>query len=174
MKTEIHRNTVEENIKRLGERIQDADAAMFTTVDPDGALRSRPMASLKTPFNGELWFFTHRRAGKSESIQNDKHVNVAYVDPKRQTYVSISGRADLVEDAEKRGQLWTPELGTWFPEGLQDPDLSLIRVRVESAEYWDSPATTFVHLVGFNPEKPNEARPSTGSNERLEFPPATH
>jgi general stress protein 26 len=43
----------------------------------------------------------------------------------------------------------------WFPDGLDDPDLALLRVHVEAAEYWDSPSSTMVHIVGFvRPSRP--------------------
>src|SRR5919205_372923 len=45
-------DTSDENIRKLGELIQDIRIAMLTTVDDDGTLRSRPMGTLKTPFDG--------------------------------------------------------------------------------------------------------------------------
>jgi hypothetical protein len=40
-------------------------------------------------------------------------------------------------------------LKAWFPDGLGDPDLALLRVRVEKAEYWDAPSSKMVQLAGF-------------------------
>jgi hypothetical protein len=37
----------------------------------------------------------------------------------------------------------------WFPNGIDDPTMGLLRIEVEKAEYWDSPSSTMVHLVGF-------------------------
>lgn len=175
MKTEINRNTYDENIARLNELIKDVEVAMFTTVDPDGYLRSRPMATQKTEFDGELWFFTSNKSGKVQSIETDQHVNVGFADPKRQKYVSVSGRAELVKDREKMKELWSPAFKAWFPEGLQDPELGLLRVRVESAEYWDSPSSTIVHLVGFAKALINaESADDLGENKRVEIRPPMH
>ena len=41
-------------IETIGDLIKDIRVAMLTTVEADGALRSRPMATQSTPFDGEL------------------------------------------------------------------------------------------------------------------------
>jgi general stress protein 26 len=37
---------------------------------------------------------------------------------------------------------------TWFPGGLQDPNLALMKVEVASAEYWDTPGGRVMQLIG--------------------------
>ncbi len=59
------------------------------------------------------------------------------------------GTAELVRDLDKARELWNPDLETWFPRGLDDPDLALLRVTVTRAECWDSPDGAVVHLSGF-------------------------
>lgn len=138
-----------EDVKKLGELIQDINVAMLTTVCDDGSLRSRPMATQQTgDFDGTLWFFTKADAPKVHEA--DHHpVNLAYAKPDKQHYVSVSGKAALVRDQAKIKELWNPMYKAWFPKGLDDPELALLRVDVEKAEYWDSPSSTMVHLVGF-------------------------
>lgn len=140
---------MQDNIKRLGKMIQGIRVAMLTTLDPDGVLRSRPMATQEVEFDGRLWFFTGKQSGKVTAIQNEQHVNVAYASPDDNRYVSIAGRASVLRDEKKIRELWTPAMRAWFPKGVDDPDISLIAVDVESAEYWESPSSTIVHLVGF-------------------------
>ena len=67
-----------ESIEKLRELIRDIKFAMFTTVDLDGSLYSRPMACQEVEFDGDLWFFSKRSSGKIRSIEADKHVNVSY------------------------------------------------------------------------------------------------
>ena len=43
--------------------------------------------------------------------------------------------------------LWKPALKVWFPEGFNDPDLVLLRVKPVSAEYWDSSTHKFVQFL---------------------------
>lgn len=139
----------EDNIKRLGELIRGIRVAMMTTVDRSGALLSRPMATQEKDFDGRLWFFTRDHSGKVASIENDQHVNLAYVSEDDNRFISVSGRAEIVHDKEKMKELWNPMLKAWFPNGVDDPEIALISVDVESAGYWDAPSGAFVMLAGF-------------------------
>ena len=122
---------------------------MLTTAEPDGKLRSRPMATQKAEFDGTLWFFTRASSPKVDEVEQWHNVNLSYASPDSNTYVSVTGTASLVRDAAKVKELWNPILKAWFPNGLEDPDLALLHVTVQKAEFWDSPSSTMVHIAGF-------------------------
>ncbi len=109
------------------------------------------MATLKIDernFDGKLWFFTDRHSPKVDSISYNQRVNLAYADPVKQKYISVTGRSYLVDDKALIKKLWTPIMKAWFPEGMDDPNLVLICVEVESAELWDSPPSKVVQIAG--------------------------
>ena len=139
----------DEQIKKLAEMIKDIDFAMLTTVAADGTLHSRPMSTQRVEFDGDLWFFTRASAPKVGEIEGEHQVNVAYAKPEDQRYISVSGRAVVVRDRAKIEELWSPVLKAWFPEGPEDPDLALLKVSAERAEYWDSPASAVAHAISF-------------------------
>jgi general stress protein 26 len=139
----------EASIRKLAELLQDMNVAMLTTVASDGSLRSRPMATQQGEFDGDLWFFTRASSGKVHEVEEQSRVNLAYAEPSENSYVSVSGRAELVRDRSRIEDLWSPIYLTWFPSGLEDPELALIRVEVEAAEYWDAPSSRLVQLAGF-------------------------
>ncbi len=138
----------EESIKKVNDLIEDVQIAMLTTID-GGTLRSRPMQTQEAEFDGDLWFFTSTDTHKTDEIEKDNRVNVAYASPNDNTYVSVSGTAALVNDKEKIEELWNPILKAWFPKGLDDPTLILLKVSVEQAEYWDSTSSTVVQVGAF-------------------------
>lgn len=136
------------NIEKLGKMIKDIKYAMFSTVDKDGSIRSRPMANQGSDFNGELWFFTKASAPKVDEVEAEHRVNVSYADPSGQTYVSMSGLATLVRDKAKNNELWTTPMKAWFPDGPDDQDVALLKVAVDKAQYWDTPSSGIAHAVG--------------------------
>jgi general stress protein 26 len=140
--------TREEGIKKLNELIKEVKVAMLTTIDW-GVLRSRPMQTQDFDFDGDLWFFTSSETHKTEEIEKDRRVNVSYAAPDSNTYVSVSGTAEILKDRAKIEELWTPIHKAWFPEGPDDPNLVLLKVTVDQAEYWDSPSSTIVQVAGF-------------------------
>lgn len=130
--------TREESIEKVADIIKDITITMLVTLDARGLPRSRPMTTQKTPFDGTLWFFTSRDAEAAHDIQRAPNVNLAYASTGSESYLSVTGSAEVVEDRAKAQELWNPILKAWF-EGPDDPMLRLIRVDVEHAEYWDTP-----------------------------------
>jgi len=158
-----------EEIQKLGELIKDINIAMLTTALPDGSLRSRPMATQGGDFDGTLWFFTGIETGKVHEIQDDQHVNLAYSEPGAQKYVSVSGKARIVRDQSKIDELWSTPLKAWFPGGKDDPNIAILKIEVDSAEYWDMPSSKMVHLIGFVKATVTGQSYEPGENEKIEL-----
>jgi general stress protein 26 len=144
-----HNDNHAESVAKVAGLIKGIKVAMLTTITDDGVLRSRPMATLDRPFDGELWFFTEAGAPKVSEIEREHEVNLGYADPSDNRYVSVSGRAQLVHDSKKIEALWSPGMKAFFPKGKEDPNLALLRIDVDSVEYWSSPSGAVVKLVGF-------------------------
>ena len=135
--------------QKLYDLIKGMKIAMMTTVDTDGTLHSRPMHSQQADEHGDLWFFTKIQSPKITEISRDNEVNLAYSDPDRQHYVSVSGKAEIVRDRARIAEMWSEGMRTWFPGGQDDPTIALIRVHPARGEYWDSPNSTVLHLYGY-------------------------
>lgn len=156
-----------EAVKKLGELIEDIEFVMLTTVEEDGSLRSRPMQTQQVEFDGDLWFFTHAGTAKVEEIEHERNVNVSYAKPEDNRYVSVSGKARTVRDRARIEELWNPALKAWFPKGKDDPEIALIKVSVERAEYWDAPSSTLVQIAGFVKAVATGETYEPGENEKL-------
>ena len=133
----------------LWDLIKDIRFAMFTTRhDSNGHLHSRPMTTQNSSLDEDsnLWFFMSRKGDPVADFQAEPMVNVAYADPGSDSYVSVSGTASIVEDIAKKQQLWTKMAEAWFPGGVDDPDLALVRVKIAHANYWDVKESKLVQL----------------------------
>lgn len=137
----------EKSFAHLKSLIEDIQFCMLTTADDDGTLRSRPLQTAGVDDDCTLWFFTSRSSPKvTEAQAGGGSVNVSYANPAKSDFVSISGRATIVQDRAKMKALYTKWVEVFFPKGLDDPDLALLRVDVEKAEYWDAPNTAIGRL----------------------------
>jgi general stress protein 26 len=135
-------------MRKLRRLVKGIRVAMMTTTTEDGSLHSRPMATSEAlDEGGSLWFFTSCETEKVREINADHRVNVTYSDPDDDRYVAITGKAELIRDREKMKELWSPLLRAWFPRGLDEPDIALLRVDVERAEYWDPTAGVLSAIV---------------------------
>jgi general stress protein 26 len=136
-------------VAKLNELTKDIEFAMLTTIRPNGRLYSCPMAAAEVDSDGALWFFSGNNTEKVEAIKGDPRINLAYSDSGSQRYISITGNAEPVRDHVKAKELWKPLYNAWFPMGLQDPNLILLKVHLQAAEYWDEAAGRMVPLGGF-------------------------
>lgn len=134
--------------EKLWNLIKDMKFGMFTTHHGNGHLHSRPMTTQNKKIDEDdtLWFFMSRSAEPVADLAHDAQVNVAYAHPGDDTYVSVSGTATLEEDAAIKRRLWSKVTEAWFPKGVDDPDLALVRVRISHAHYWDVKSSKLVQL----------------------------
>ena len=160
-------NSHTDAVDKLRSLMKDVKFCMLTTVHEGGYLHSRPMALQQSEFDGDLWFFTGRSTEKVAEVAHDQQVNVSFAKPDDNVYVSVSGRARLVNDREKAKELWNPFYRTWFPEGLNDPDLVLLKIEVDRAEYWDAPNGIVTHLFGVVKAMATGQRPDMGDHQKL-------
>lgn len=138
-----------ESQRKLWDLIKDIRFAMFTTRRGDADLHSHPMTTQNSRLDEDanLWFFMSRSSETVADLAADPHVNVVYADPGADRYVSISGSAAVVDDIEKKLALWSNLVAAWFPKGVDDPDLALVRVRIRQAAYWDVTSSKLVQLI---------------------------
>lgn len=126
----------DDQVQKIRELLEDFDTAMLVTHGDEFA-RARPMAIAAVEPNCNVWFFTARSSPKVHEIQDDQSVLIV-CQGERGRYVTLNGRAELVADRAKARQLWSDSIKTWFPDGLDDPELLLICVHADGAEYWRS------------------------------------
>ena len=121
--------------KRLDELIATFDTAMLVTTSLEGQPRARPMAIAGHDRGGLLYFAT--RAADEKMNEVLEHPQVAVTMQSETRFLSISGRARIETDVQLARSLWRPSMKLWFPEGAEDPQLTLILVDPLCAEYWD-------------------------------------
>ena len=136
-------------VRKLAELIGKVRIAMLTTLTREGAFRSRPITTHGARFDGDLWFLTRIDSSKLEEVRQHRRVGLTYAKLDENIYVSLSGTAEMLVDQRKAEELWDPAYHAWFPGGPSDPDLALIKVTIERAEYWAAPALTWPLSAGF-------------------------
>lgn len=154
--------------EKLWTMMKDIRIAMLTTQDA-GHLRARPMAASQSGFDGTLWFFTKASSHKAAEVGSDHKVGITYADSGAQNYVSLSGTAELVQDKAAIAEHWGEWARTWFPKGQEDPDIALLKVKVEAAEYWDAPNSMMVHAYGYVKAVLTGEPPHPGENRKVNF-----
>jgi general stress protein 26 len=126
-----------------------------------------------TTLNGQedrgdvLWFFMSKNGEPVVDIARNADVNVAYGNPETNTYVSVSGAARLVDDMAKKKAFWSPVAQAWFGAGVNDPEVALVAVTIEQAEYWDAHENRATKLYEMTKAAMSGGRPDIGEHREM-------
>ncbi|QCR38336.1 pyridoxamine 5'-phosphate oxidase family protein [Nissabacter sp. SGAir0207] len=132
----------QKTLSELSKLIKDIDYAMMCTYSEGGAIASRPMSNNRNvEYNGDAYFFTTEDNQTVADIDRNTATTLNYVTAKSSDkpslFIAIEGTSELIRDKETLKEYWTPDVEKWFPEGIDTPDLLLIKVSAQRLTYWD-------------------------------------
>lgn len=131
------------NLNDISERMRDIDFAILSTRTQGGAVAARPMSNNRqVEYDGDSYFFTCEDTRTVQDIRRDANVGLSYQGKSgalrmKPLFITIEGRAELIDDKARFGDHWTKDLDTWFKEGIDTPGLTLIKVVATRIHYWN-------------------------------------
>ena len=132
-----------------------------------GKMRSRPMHAMADREAGYLWFITDRQGAKDDEIRSAPDVCLAFADTASNSYLSMTGCAEMLRDVAKAKELWSTETQTWWPKGPTDPDVRVLRVAPDSAEYWDARGNSITVALKLAAARLSGHPPEFGENKKV-------
>ncbi len=154
----------------LADRLQGMRFAMLTLRDTDCRLVSQPMTPLEMDASGAIWMMISRSGRTASHVQTHlpaDTVNLAFSDEGNSTYVSVTARAKLSDDPQRKQELWSTMARPWFPDGADDADMTLLCLEPMQAEIWDSPDSTVVRLLALASSVVSGKPVNLGEHEEL-------
>ncbi len=156
-----------EPLQLISRLIEGVMFSALTTSDDDGSLHSRPMVVLQPTFEGDLYFIASRSSRLVANIRHHSLVNVSFDHQSRQTYVSMSGIASVVDDPQRVKNIWRPLFNSWFTYGATDPDVALIHVVINHADTWEPLGHPLIHPPGEQPAWVEGGSPTHSLHRRI-------
>ncbi|MCH8559662.1 pyridoxamine 5'-phosphate oxidase family protein [Nesterenkonia sp. DZ6] len=150
----------------LVKKLNSIGTCMFTTVDQNGRIVSRPMGVTEIDDQHKFWFFTPLNSDKIEDIIGEGEVNLSFVGD--HTWVSIAGSAQVIADLERKKELWDLGPKAYFEGGPEDPNAVLIEVTPETAQYWEGPGKAAA-LVKMAKASLSSETPNMGDQGQVEL-----
>ncbi len=144
---EVKDLAAEPAIKKLKELAEDIRICMFCTKTEEQPFETRPMGTQQVDSDGNFWFFSAAGSHKNYEIKENEQVQLIYSKVADSHYLSVSGRATINRDKKKIDELWDKMAEAWFKEGKEDPSLTLICVKPDSAYYWDTLNGKMITLI---------------------------
>lgn len=127
-----------EAITKLQSLIGEVQTCMLVTSGKSGRHTTRPMAVIDVDDHANIWFFASNQSAKVQEIEEDSQVQLIFTHPMKDIFMDVHGRASVETDRRYITDKWNPIVKAWFPQGVEDPCLCLIKVKADEAHYWDT------------------------------------
>jgi general stress protein 26 len=131
--------SVETLLRLARETIAAVPTALAITIDGQGDANARPVVTLPPTDQWTVRFMTDRRTRKVAEIARTGRLTLVYDNPAAGAYVSLVGRATIIDDVAIKQAIWRPASLRWHPGGPTDPNVVLVDVAAERIETWNSP-----------------------------------
>lgn len=127
--------------------MQKARYCAFVTIGDDGY----PQARVVDPFAPEedmtVWIATNRLTRKVGQIRKNPHVTLLYFDRASFGYVTMIGKAELIDDPSEKTKRWKEEWAPIYKDKNRGADYLLIRVKPSRLE-----VISFAHGLTGDPQ----------------------
>jgi general stress protein 26 len=155
----------------LWDLIKDTRFCMLSHRHTDGSLHSHPLTMQNKSLDEaepRIWFFVSTKSEVGQRLRHDGNVNLAFANVKEDSWVSITGTAVVSEDAARKRELFNVMAKAWF-DGPDDPNMELVEVRVDEAEYWNVKENKLLQLLKMGTAAATGSRPKMGDHKELHF-----
>lgn len=131
------------SLSDLSKKMAKLDFAMLNTLSLEGGLSARPMSNNgDVEYDGDSYFFAYADSRKVTEIRTDAKVGLSYTGAVGMLggpplFVEIEGLAQLIDDKASFAEHWTKDLDRYFPDGIDTPNIVMIKVHAERIRYWD-------------------------------------
>lgn len=118
--------------------VDDLTFCVAATQGEDGNVSARIIQPLPVQDDWTVNTITNRRCRKVREIERTERMTLLYQHDQDKSYVSLMGRAEIVEDLELKRAIWKPAHYRWNPEGPEDPSTVFMRLFTERIELWSA------------------------------------
>lgn len=161
----MDRKAFEDN---LWAAVKDARAGMLGLMNGQSG-HFQPMTAYLEPERRAIWFFARRDNDVVKGAHGGARAMFTVVDKDQKVWACLGGEVSEQHDRDRIERYWTPVAAAWFPEGKDDPELTLVRFDVDDAQVWvaqEGPVRFAYEIAKANMTK---TEPDVGETAHLRF-----
>lgn len=98
----------------------------------------QPMAGYGDPETGVIWFYTKTSTDLYKQTGESHDANVCIMAKDMEFQASIHGKLSPSHDQSKIDEYWSSYVSAWYPQGKDDPELTLMRLDAADSRVWVS------------------------------------
>ena len=152
--------------QRIWDIIEKTGVGMLATRFA-GGMRARPLDARPHRQAQTIYFIIDARGFKDEEIAACPDVCFTLINAEEKAYLSLSGRADILQDAALAAAFWKKADEVWWAEGPHDRHVRVLRLKPHLAELWDGPASSAVARYELAKSRATGKEPDLGENRKV-------
>lgn len=158
-----------ESREKFWELVQGfSDCTLVTKDKASDKLKGRPMLPRVMKDRRQIVFIFDKQSNKTSEVESCEQVCLTFSKPG--TWLSVSGRAQITSDPELINAAWGKEHDIWMPGGKTDPNVAVMAVDPDTAEFWDTTANKLTQMWEFGKAYIGmQAQPDVADNQRVQL-----
>ena len=156
-----------EAVRAFWDHLTHGTTVMLGLNAPDH--HTQPMTTFGEPATEEIWFFTRDDTDMAREALTGCEARMVYADGGREVFADIVGTIEIAHDEGRIDRYWNPMVAAWYPEGKDDPHLTMLRFTPREGQVWVSEKGAL--RVAFEVAKANitKTMPNVGGSADVRF-----
>lgn len=134
----------------------------------EGGQHFQPMTAFVERDTGQIYFFAYADSDLAALIGAGAPAMFVFQDDD-DLYACIEGRLSPDADRSRMDRYWSPMVAAWYPEGKDDPRLTLLRLDCDDAQVWITKAGPVRFAWEVAKANARHERPDLGGQTRLDL-----
>ena len=109
---------------------------MLGTNGDGGYPNIKAMLNLKHEGLKKIWFSTNTSSKRVQQLKKDNRACVYYVDESEFKGLMLIGTVEILQDLASRKMLWSEGAEVYYPQGVEDPDYSVLGFTALRGNYY--------------------------------------
>lgn len=125
-------------VEKIREIVKHGRYCLFGTALTSPPIAVRPMTVQNVDDAGALWFLSGRSTSTNQHLAANPGTQLFFANPEKQEFLTLDGTTTIHTDRASKEAHWTPFAKTWFNQGIDDPELTVLRFQPAAGYYWDT------------------------------------
>lgn len=153
--------------ERLWKAIEDHRIGMLGVTGDSHHFQ--PMTAFAEPEANQVWFFTRNDTDLAREVATQPGAEATFIFQDRKLQACVDGRISLDHDRGRIDRHWNAHVAAWYPEGKDDPRLTLLRLDVTEAGVWVTEGGLLKYAFEVAKANASSATPDVGERRDLNF-----
>lgn len=150
---------------RLWKAIDDNHTGMLGL--PGSDQHHQPMTAFVEEDQNAIWFFTRTDTDLAQEITASPQAQASFIFQDRKVQACIDGRIAVDHDPARIDRFWNPHVAAWYPDGKDDPRLTLLRLDPTDAAVWITDVGPVKYMLEVAKANAGKSMPDVGERRDL-------